>query len=99
MVQTLNWADDIGADLRVPPHPGHFVFREGHRLPEDPIRDPDFADVMKDGAQTHGGRLVAGKPHPLGAGARQLGQPLGVPTGVAIFCLDRIGQRHVDLGH
>ena len=69
MVQALDRTDDVGADLWVPPHPGHFVFRERHRLPEDAIRDPDLAHVVKDGAEAHGGCLVTGEAHPLGTGA------------------------------
>src|SRR6202163_4626302 len=83
VVETLDRTDDVGADLGMPPHPGHFIFRERHRLPENPVRDPDLADVMKDGAQTDGGRLVAGQAHPFGTGAGQLRQPLGVPARIA----------------
>ena len=99
VVQTLDRTDDVGANLRMATHPGHLVFRKRHRLPENPVWDSDFADVMEDGPEANGGGLVTGEPHALGTGARQFGQPFGVATCVAVLGLDGIRQRHVDFGH
>src|ERR1700724_470614 len=74
MMQALDRTDDIGADLWMATHPRHLVFRQRHRLPENPIRDPDLADVMEDGAQTDRGSLVTREAHALGARAGQLGE-------------------------
>ncbi len=99
VVQPFDRSDDVRPDLWMPPHPGHLVFRQRHRLPEDAIGDSDLSHVVQDCAQPNGGGLIPGKAHPLRAGARQLGQPLRVPASVAVLRLDGIRERHVDLGH
>ena len=98
-MQTLDRPDDVGTDLRMPPHPRHLVLGERHRLTQDTVGDPDLSHVVENGAEPDRANLVPGEPHPLGAGAGKLGQPLGVAAGVGVLGLDGIGQGHVDLGH
>ena len=81
------------------PHPGHLVLGQRHRLPQDAVGDSDLPHVVQDGAQPNRRGLIAGKTHPLRAGARQLGQPLRVPACVTVLRLDGIRERHIDLGH
>ena len=86
------------ADLGVGPHDLWLLALEGFGLEEDPVRDPDLADVVEDGAQPDGLDVLRRPTGALGEPARQGRESLAVPVRGGVARLDRVRERGRERG-
>ena len=91
--EQLERFEEMVADLRVRTHEQPFVGRQGGRLEQHAVRDPDLAHVVQQRAEADGLDLLLPEAD-LGREAhREPGEALGMAAHALFASLDRVGER------